>query len=36
MKSKVNKLLEEIKIKKDELVKEYEKLREKYDFEFVK
>lgn len=36
MKSKINKILEDIKIKKDELVKEYEKLREKYDFEFVK
>lgn len=36
MKSKINKILEEIKFKKDELVKEYEKLREKYDFEFVK
>jgi hypothetical protein len=36
MKSKINKILEEIKFKKDELLKEYEKLREKYDFEFIK
>ena len=36
MKSKISKILEEIRYKKDELVKEYEKLREKYDFEFIK
>ena len=36
MKSKINKLLEEIKLKKDELIKEYDILREKYDFDYIK
>jgi hypothetical protein len=36
MKSKINKILEDIKLKKDELLKEYEILREKYDFEYIK
>lgn len=36
MKSKINKILEEIRFKKDELLKEYEVLREKYDFEYIK
>lgn len=36
MKTRINKLYEEIKQKKDELFQEYEKLREKYDFKFIK
>ncbi len=36
MKSKINKILEDIKFKKDELLKEYEILREKYDFEYIR
>jgi hypothetical protein len=36
MKSKINKILEDIKLKKDELLKEYDILREKYDFEYIK
>jgi hypothetical protein len=36
MKTRINKLYEEIKHKKDELFQEYEKLREKYDFQYIK
>jgi len=36
MKSRINKILEEIDIKKQELKEEYLKLMEKYSFTFVK
>jgi hypothetical protein len=32
MKSKINKILEDIKLKREELVLEYEELKEKYGF----
>lgn len=36
MKSTINKILEEIDFKKKELVEEYSKMREKYNFEYIK
>lgn len=36
MKSTINKILEEIENKKNDLKKEYQKLRKKYNFEFIK
>lgn len=36
MNSKINKILEEIDIKKQELLKEYKNLRKKYNFEYIK
>ena len=35
MKNKINKLLEEIRIKREEISKEYEKLKEKYWFKII-
>jgi hypothetical protein len=35
MKSKINKILEEINLKKEELKNEYSKLKEKYGFKIV-
>ena len=35
MKNKINKLLEDIRIKKEEISKEYEKLKEKYWFKII-
>ena len=34
MKSRINKILDDIDIKKEELLKEYEQLKRKYDFSF--
>jgi hypothetical protein len=36
MKSTINRIFEEIEQKKKELKIEYEKLREKYNFEYIK
>lgn len=36
MKSTINKILEEIENKKNELLTEYEKIRKKYNFEYIK
>lgn len=36
MKSRINDLLKEIELKKNELIKEYEELKDKYDFSFKK
>jgi hypothetical protein len=36
MHSKINYILKEIRSKRQDLIKEYEKMMEKYDFSFMK
>jgi hypothetical protein len=36
MNSKISYILKEIKAKKQDLIKEYESMKEKYDFSFIK